>query len=82
MYVCVCVCVYVCVCVCVCVCLRPYTVKTSSVWIWWDSREQINDVMLKTLYSYANSLHRYFRMQNLTFQLYPVRTPEAGRVTT
>ena len=68
---CVCACVRacVCVCVCVCVCLRPSTVKASSVWIKWDTREQINDVMLKTLNSYADSLHRYFRMQNLTFQL-------------
>ena len=78
MCVCVRACVRVCVCVCVCVrarapvCvrgLRPSTVKASSVWIKWDTREQINDVMLKTLNSYADSLHRYFRMQNLTFQL-------------
>ena len=59
----VCVCVCVSVCVCVCVCLRPSTVKASSVWISWDTKEQINDVMLKTLDSF------YFGMQNLTFQL-------------
>ena len=54
-------------CVCVCVCVS--TVKASSVWISWDTREQINDVVLKTLDSSAGSLHRYFGMQNLTFQL-------------
>ena len=59
----------VCVCVCVCVCLRPSTVKALSVWIRWDTREQINDVVLKTLDSSAGFLHRYFGMQNLTFQL-------------
>ena len=68
-----------CVCVGVCVggggggrpppVLRPSTVKASSVWDRWDTREQINDVMLKTLNSYTDSLHRYFGMQNLTFQL-------------
>ena len=59
--VCLCVraCVRACVCVCVCVCARPSTLKASSVWIRWDIREQINDVMLKTLNSYADSLHRY-----------------------
>ena len=49
----------VCVCVCVCVCLRPSTVKASSVW-GWNSRGQINDVVLKTFLSSAKSLHRYF----------------------
>ena len=63
----------VCVRVCVCVCLHPSTVKASSVWIRWDTREQINNVMLKTLNSYADSLHRYFRMQNLNFQLAALR---------
>ena len=58
----VCVCVFVCVCVCVCVCVRPSTVTASSVWISWDTREQISDVMLKTLISYAKSLHRFFRV--------------------
>ena len=48
---CVCVCVYVCVCVCACVCLRPFTVKASSIWISWTTREQINDVMLKAFIS-------------------------------
>ena len=55
------------VCVCVCMYLRPFTVKASSVCISWDIREQINDVMLKALISYAKSLHRYFRIQHLTF---------------
>ena len=71
-YVCVCVCVCVCaracVCVCVSVCVRPSTVKASSAWFSWDTREQINDVMLKTSISYAKSLHRYFRMQHLHFE--------------
>ena len=67
--VCVCVCVCVCMCVCVCVCLHPSTMKASSVWIRWDTREQINDVMFKMLNSSAGSRHRYFRMLNLTFQL-------------
>ena len=58
-----------CVRVRACVCLRPSTVKASSVWIRLDTRKQINDVMLKTLNSYTDSLHRYFRMQNLTFLL-------------
>ena len=52
---------------CVCVCLRPFTVKTWSVWISLDSREHINDVMLKKLLSYGKSIHRYFRMKHLTF---------------
>ena len=62
--VCVCVCACACICVCasVCVCLRPFAVKASSAWISWNIREQINDVMLKTLISYAKSLHRNFRM--------------------
>ena len=63
MCVCVCVCVF---CVCMCVC-TPFTVKTSSVWISWTTREQINDVVLKRLFSFANSLYRYFRMKHLTF---------------
>ena len=55
--------------VCVCRCLRPSTVKASCVCIRWYIREEINDVMLKTLNSYAKSLHRYFRMKHLTLQL-------------
>ena len=52
---------------CVCVCLRLSTMKTSSVWIRWDTREQINYIMLKTLNSFANSPYRCFMMQSLTF---------------
>ena len=80
----VCVILCVCVCVCVCVCLRASTLKASSVWIRWDTREQINDIMLKTLNSYVDSLHVYFRIQNLTFQLSTLsfRTLEVGRATT
>ena len=55
--------------VCVCVCVHPSTMKASSVWIRWDTREQINDVMFKMLNSSAGSRHHCFRMQNLTFQL-------------
>ena len=64
---CVCVCVVCCV-LCVCVSLHLSTVKASSVWISWDTMEQINDVVLKTLDSPAGSLRCYFGMQNLTFQ--------------
>ena len=54
--------------VCVFVCLRPSTVKGSSVWIRWYTREQIDDVMLQTSISCAKSLHHYFRLQqSLTF---------------
>ena len=49
------------------VCLRQFTMKASSVWISWNTREQINDVELKTFLSYAKSLHRYFRVKRLTF---------------
>ena len=58
-FVCVCACMCVCVCVCVCVCLRPFIVKALSVWISWNAKEQINDVML----SYAKP-YRYFRMKH------------------
>ena len=62
------ICKYVIVrCVCVCVCLRQLTMKTSSVWIRWDTRERINDVMLKMVISYATSLQCYFRIHHLTF---------------
>ena len=57
----------VCVRVCVCVCLRPFTLKVSSVWISWNAREQINDVMLKPFFSYAKSLPPFFRMKHQTF---------------
>ena len=66
--------IYLCVCVCVCVCmrararLRPFTVKASSVWNSWITREQINNVTVKMFISYAKFLHRYFGMQHLTFQ--------------
>ena len=47
----VCVCVCVCVCVFVCMYVHPSTVKVSSVWISWITREQINDVVLKKQYT-------------------------------
>ena len=46
---------------------RLLTVKASSVWISWNPREQINDVMLKTFLFYVKSLHYYFRMKPQTF---------------
>ena len=33
-----------------CVCLRTFTVKASSVWTCWISREEIHDVVLKALF--------------------------------
>ena len=48
----------------VCVCLRLLTVKASSVWISWNAKEQINDAVLKTFFSSAKSLDRYFKMQH------------------
>ena len=54
---------------CVYVCLHPSTVKASSVSNSWDCQEQINDAVLKTLDSSTGSLHLYFGLQNLTFQL-------------
>ena len=54
------------VCLCMCVFTSIHR-GASSVWISWDSREQINDVMLKTLISYAKLIHRYFGMQHLIF---------------
>ena len=54
-------------CVYVCVYLRPFTVKVSSVWISWNAREQINDVLLKMLLSSPKPLHRYFRMKHQAF---------------
>ena len=65
---------YLPLCVCVCVCvrararLRPFTVKASSVWNSWITREQINNVTVKMFISYAKFLHRYFGMQHLAFQ--------------
>ena len=50
----------------VCVCLRPSTLKASSVW-GWKSRVQINDVVLKTLFSSAKFLQRYFSMNHQAF---------------
>ena len=76
--VCVCVCVCVRACVCVCVCLGPSTVKASSVWISWDAREQINDVVLKTLDSSGGSNYCYFGMQNLTFPLLSCSCTRSG----
>ena len=62
--------IYLCVCVCVRARarLRPFTVKASSVWNSWITREQINNVTVKMFISYAKFLHRYFGMQHLTFQ--------------
>ena len=55
-------------CVCVCVYVHPpwkfHLSGTAGT-----AREQINDVGLKKLDTSAGSLHLYFWMQNLTFQL-------------
>ena len=59
---CVCVCVRVCVCVCVCVFTSIDCEGLICLY-----QLGITDVMLKTLICYAKSLHRYFRMQHLTF---------------
>ena len=64
----VCVCVCACASVCVCVYVHPpwrlHLSGTSGT-----AREQINDVVLKTLDSSAGFLQLYFGMQNLIFQL-------------
>ena len=49
-----------------CVYIQPFNVKASSHWISWGAREQVNDVLIKTLLSSAKSLHRYFRMKHQT----------------
>ena len=51
---------------CVWVCLPPSTEKASSVWV-WNSRGQINDVVLKTFLSSTKSFHRYFSMKHQAF---------------
>ena len=56
----------VCVFVYVCVCLRPSTVKASSVW-GWNSRGQINDIVLKTFLSSSKSLYGQFSMKHRGF---------------
>ena len=52
------------VCVCVCVCVFTSIHREGFICL-----EQINNVVLKTLDSSAGSLHLYFGMQNITFQL-------------
>ena len=52
--------------VCVCVCLRPSTVKASFIW-GWNSRGQINDVVMKTFFSSAKFCYHYFSMKNRAF---------------
>ena len=61
-FVCVCVCVFFRACMHVCV-SRLLMVKGSSVSNSSNAREQINDVVLKTLLSSPKSLHCYFRMK-------------------
>ena len=51
---------------CVWVCLPPSTENASSVWV-WNSRGQINDVVLKTFLSSTKSFHRYFSMKHQAF---------------
>ena len=52
---------------CICMCLSPFTEKASSVWNSWNTRKQINDVVLKTFLFSAKSLLRYFRMKHQIF---------------
>ena len=40
--------------VCVCVYLRTFTMKLSSVWNSWNFREQVKNVMMKTLLSFSS----------------------------
>ena len=55
------------ICVCVCVYVHPpWSLHLSGTA--GTAREQIKDVVLKTLDSSAGSLHLYFGIQNLTFQ--------------
>ena len=56
-------CVCVRACVRACVRLRPSIVKALSIW-GWNSRGEINDVVLKTFLSSAKYLHRYFSMKH------------------
>ena len=56
-------------CMCVCVCLRPFTVKTSSVCHSWNAREQINDIMLKTLLFSSKSFIAILEWSTKPFQL-------------
>ena len=57
---------YACVCVCVCVCAIPFTVKASSA-RGYNSRGQINNVVLKMFLSSAKFPHRYFSMKHRVF---------------
>ena len=68
-----CVCVCVCVCMYVCVCVFTSIHHEGFICleqVGYQGTDQC--VMLKTLNSYVDFLHRYFRMQNLTFQLAPL----------
>ena len=68
---------------CMCMCLRPFTVKTSTVWSSWNVREQVKDVALNTFLSSAKSLYRYFRMkhQALLTSYFILFALEAGKAT-
>ena len=74
--VCVCECVCVCQCVCVCVCMCEFVFvctfafipcEASSVWNNWNVRKQIIDLLLKTSFFSAKSLHWYFRIKHQAF---------------
>ena len=58
-----------CVCIYMCTSIHRECFKASFVWMRWDTREHINNVLLKTLNYHADSIHSYFRMLNVTFQL-------------
>ena len=58
-----------CVCVCVCVCVHVYILSPwrLHLFLGWNSRGQINDLVLKTLLSSTKFLHRYFSMKHQAF---------------
>ena len=49
--------------------VRLFSVKVSSVWISWNAREQINDVVLKTFCSHK-SFYRVFLGSIKKFSLF------------
>ena len=53
------------------VCVFMSIHKASAVWISWNPRKQINNVILKAFISYAKFLHCYFKRKDLNFQLSP-----------
>ena len=69
-----------CVCVCVCVCLRPSIVKACYVW-GWNSRGEINDVVLKTFLFSVKSLHPFEPFIRATLSCSRTRTGKSHDLT-